>query len=151
MKPVPSLHAGLGLGVFVGALVSACTGGRISGAMDSATPPAVGAGGSVVSAGAAGDSRAGGAGGDAGTSAAAGATATGAGGEAGAGDDGGAGVMDGGAGKDAGPPGPIDLSIWQLQLPIGSGTSPTTVAPPALATFSNIYFYRGDDGGQVFM
>lgn len=59
--------------------------------------------------------------------------------------------MDGGAGKDAGPPVPIDFSIWELQLPVGSGTSPMTVAPPELATFSDIYFYMGDDGGQMFM
>jgi hypothetical protein len=51
---------------------------------------------------------------------------------------------------DAGPP-PIDWSIWQLQLPTGSGTSPTTVQPAELATFSNIYFYKADDGGQIFM
>lgn len=55
------------------------------------------------------------------------------------------------AGQDAGPPPAIDDSIWQLQLPTGTGTSPTTVAPPDLATFSNIYFYKADDGGQVFM
>jgi len=52
---------------------------------------------------------------------------------------------------DAGPPPAIDYSIWQLQLPTGSGTSPTTVPPNQLATFSNIYFYKADDGGQVFM
>ncbi|HEY2728425.1 MAG TPA: polysaccharide lyase family 7 protein [Polyangia bacterium] len=118
--------------------------------MDSGGPPTAGAGGSLV-AGAGGGARAGGAGGNTGTSATAGATATDAGGEAGVGEDGGAEVMDGGAGKDAGPPRPFDLSIWLLQLPIGSGTSPITVAPPALATFSNIYFYRADDGGQMFM
>jgi hypothetical protein len=47
---------------------------------------------------------------------------------------------------------PIDYSIWQLQLPIGSGTSPTTIKPAELmAGFKNAYFYVADDGGQVFM
>jgi len=55
------------------------------------------------------------------------------------------------AAEDAGSPPAIDDSIWQLQLPTGSGTSPTTVSPSALATFSNIYFYKADDGGQIFM
>jgi hypothetical protein len=67
-------------------------------------------------------------------------------------DDGGAlGPSVDAAGQDAGPPPAIDYSIWQLQLPTGSGTSPTTVPGSMLATFSNIYFYRADDGGQVFM
>jgi hypothetical protein len=47
---------------------------------------------------------------------------------------------------------PIDLSIWQLQLPIGSGTTPTTISAVELVTgFSDAYFYRSLDGGQVFM
>jgi hypothetical protein len=62
---------------------------------------------------------------------------------------------DRGAGGDAvpdvGPPPAIDYSIWELQLPTGSGTSPTTVSPSELATFSNIYFYKAQDGGQMFM
>jgi hypothetical protein len=37
----------------------------------------------------------------------------------------------------------IDLSIWSLQLPIGTGTSPTTISPQQLlAGFSNDYFYQ---------
>jgi hypothetical protein len=150
MKPVRSLAAGLRLGVCASLCAVACASPRGSGAVDGSAPPTAGAGGGL-SAGAGGGSGVGGAGGDAGTSATAGATAPDAGGEAGLTDDGGADVRDGGARADAGPSGPFDLSIWQLQLPIGSGTSPTTVAPPALATFSNIYFYRADDGGQMFM
>jgi hypothetical protein len=50
-----------------------------------------------------------------------------------------------------GPPPAIDYSIWQLQLPTGSGTSPTTVGAIELPTFSNLYFYKADDGGQIFM
>jgi hypothetical protein len=46
----------------------------------------------------------------------------------------------------------IDLSIWQLQLPTGSGTSPMTIGPSELtAGFSNAYFYRGATAGQIFM
>jgi hypothetical protein len=47
---------------------------------------------------------------------------------------------------------PIDFTIWSLQLPIGSGTSPLTITPAQLlAGFSDAYFYLGADGGQVFM
>jgi hypothetical protein len=50
------------------------------------------------------------------------------------------------------PPSPIDLSIWQLQLPTGTGTSPTTISPAELvAGFSNRYFYGAPGGGRVFM
>jgi len=60
---------------------------------------------------------------------------------------------DGLTGTDAGltQAGPINYSIWQLQLPIGSGTSPTTIGPRELPTFSNVYFSRAEDGGQLFM
>jgi Alginate lyase len=77
-----------------------------------------------------------------------------------AGDSGGsAGVgasgTDAGADADAGTMGgssTIDFSIWQLQLPTGTGTSPTTVSPAELAAgFSDAYFYRAADGGQIFM
>jgi hypothetical protein len=51
-----------------------------------------------------------------------------------------------------GAPPPIDFSIWQLQLPTGSGTSPTTISPAELAAgFSSAYFYRAPGGGQVLM
>jgi hypothetical protein len=45
---------------------------------------------------------------------------------------------------------PIDYSIWQLQLPSGNG-SPMTVGPKELPAFSNAYFYKAEDGGQIFM
>jgi hypothetical protein len=45
----------------------------------------------------------------------------------------------------------IDFSIWLLQLPTGSGTSPNTVAGSKLATYSDAYFYKAADGGQAFM
>jgi hypothetical protein len=47
---------------------------------------------------------------------------------------------------------PIDLSMWYLELPTGTGTSPTTIPASQLAAgFSDAYFYLGADGGQVFM
>jgi Alginate lyase len=71
----------------------------------------------------------------------------GASGSSGASAGGGAGV--GGATAN---PGPIDFARWVLQLPTGSGTSPTTISSAQLlAGFSNEYFYAGDDGGQMFM
>jgi len=81
---------------------------------------------------------------------------SGAGGSAGSSGSGGAaggtsGDSAGAAGEN-GAPGSIDYSIWQLQLPIGSGTSPTTVSPAQLlAGFSDEYFYLAPDGGQIFM
>jgi len=44
----------------------------------------------------------------------------------------------------------IDYSIWQLQLPSGNG-SPNVVPPMELATYSDPYFEKADDGGQIFM
>ena len=53
---------------------------------------------------------------------------------------------------DAKLPAAIDLSIWSLQLPSGTGTSPTIISPKQLlAGFSNDYFYEAADGGLVFM
>ena len=48
---------------------------------------------------------------------------------------------------------PIDYSIWVLQLPIGSGTSPTTISSKQLlAGYTSAYFYPSkEDDGQVFM
>jgi alginate lyase len=64
-----------------------------------------------------------------------------------AGEDGGVGAVDGG-----GVSSPIDLSMWYLELPTGTGTSPTTIPASQLAAgFSDAYFYLGADGGQVFM
>jgi hypothetical protein len=46
----------------------------------------------------------------------------------------------------------IDFSIWSLQEPSGSGTSPTTIPPGELvAGCSDAYFYKAADGGQAFM
>jgi hypothetical protein len=58
----------------------------------------------------------------------------------------------GAGGQGGGSPMPIDYSIWELQLPIGSGTSPTTISSSKLvAGYSDAYFYPGTDGGQMFM
>jgi hypothetical protein len=60
----------------------------------------------------------------------------------------------GGVGGAAGasPALSIDFSIWTLQLPTGSGTSPTTISPnQLLAGYSDAYFYLAPDGGQAFM
>ncbi|MET0793336.1 MAG: polysaccharide lyase family 7 protein [Polyangiaceae bacterium] len=58
----------------------------------------------------------------------------------------------GGAAGQGGSPPAIDYSIWMLQLPIGTGSSPTTVpSTQLLAGFTNDYFYPAADGGQIFM
>src|ERR1700729_1269900 len=66
-----------------------------------------------------------------------------------AGEDGGVGAMDDAATVDGGGvSSPIDLSMWYLELPTGTGTSPTTILASQLAAgFSDEYFYRGADGG----
>jgi hypothetical protein len=62
------------------------------------------------------------------------------------------GVGDAAPTPDGGDSPPIDLSKWTLQLPIGSGTSPTTISANQLvANFSDAYFYRAADDGIVFM
>jgi hypothetical protein len=50
------------------------------------------------------------------------------------------------------PPGQnFDLSNWELQLPIGSAGSPTTITQPQLATFTDAYFYTDKtDGAMTF-
>jgi hypothetical protein len=59
------------------------------------------------------------------------------------------------AGTSAGGPAPlgIDFSIWSLQLPTGSGTSPTTISPAKLvAGYSDPdFFHRATDAGQLYM
>lgn len=50
----------------------------------------------------------------------------------------------------------FDLSIWSLQLPTGSGTSPTTIPPTLLAgtigyTDSNYFYTDKSDGAMTFM
>lgn len=67
-----------------------------------------------------------------------------------------AGSPNGGASTDAGGsavvPAAIDFRFWELQLPIGAGSSPDTISSAELLTgFSNDYFYRAADGGQAFM
>jgi len=72
----------------------------------------------------------------------------------GAGSLGGATETGGSAGSGGAPfmPGPIDFRLWKLQLPTGSGTSPTTISSAQLlAGFTNDYFYIAPDGGQAFM
>jgi hypothetical protein len=49
------------------------------------------------------------------------------------------------------PPGcNFDLSIFDLQLPIGSTGNPTTISNPQLATFTDPYFFTGPDGAMDF-
>ena len=54
------------------------------------------------------------------------------------------------------PGGNFDLSIWSLQLPTGSGTSPTTIKPMQLAgesgySDSNYFYTDKADGAITFM
>jgi hypothetical protein len=168
------VHHGLPLSACFCLLVTACSGSVEGVDADHAKSTSVGSGGSS-SAGAGGNTSGVGTGDGGGSNVSTGASGsgtTGTTGTTGAGGQGGGGSVEGGADpadtgsdavnegavgpsdaatQDAGPPPAIDYSIWQLQLPTGSGTSPTTVPPSQLATFSNIYFYRADDGGQIFM
>jgi Alginate lyase len=58
----------------------------------------------------------------------------------------------GAVGQGGSAPSKIDLSIWSLQLPTGSGTSPTTIPPSQLtAGYTDDYFYLAVDGGETFM
>ena len=47
----------------------------------------------------------------------------------------------------------LSYSNWSLQLPTGSGTSPTTISPSSLSGgyTKSPYFYKASDGGQIFM
>src|SRR5579859_4617134 len=46
----------------------------------------------------------------------------------------------------------IDFSVWELQEPSGSGTSPTVISSSQLvAGYSDSYFYVGTDGCQTYM
>jgi Alginate lyase len=75
-------------------------------------------------------------------------------GNAGSSSLGGAAPLGGSAGAGGEPiaKGPIDFSLWALQLPTGSGTSPTQVSSAELlAGFTNEYFYIAADGGQAYM
>jgi len=51
----------------------------------------------------------------------------------------------------ASPPGALfDLSHWQLQLPVASGSGVQTISNPALKTYTSKYFYTGSDGSMTF-
>lgn len=140
--------------------LAACSGTQAAGAghVASAGSAGVASGGN----GAAGAGGTGESGGSAGTMSSAGRTSSGgsapSGGSPGSAGNGGsvggqvgaAGGASGAGGANAGPS--IDFSIWSLQLPTGSGTSPTTISPSQLlAGYSDTYFYLAPDGGQAFM
>jgi len=76
-------------------------------------------------------------------------------GEGGAGAIGGSpatGGSGGAGGQGGGTPMPIDYAGWELQLPTGSGNTPTTISSAKLlAGYTDAYFYQGTDGGQMFM
>ncbi|WP_331489957.1 polysaccharide lyase family 7 protein [Streptomyces sp. Go40/10] len=56
-----------------------------------------------------------------------------------------------GSGPKAAPGGGIDLSIWQLQEPVGSPGSPTTVAASRLqGGYQDSYFHTDSDGALTF-
>ena len=150
-------------------LVGACSGTSTS--ADDTTTPVAGAGASAAGATNGGDTSVGGStaqgagaasgfgasagtgAGDAGGSSSAGSEAGGSS-PAGGGDAGGSSPAGGsaGAGQAGGSGFAIDYSIWQLQLPTGSGNSPTIVPPSKLAAESNIYFHQSTtDGGWIFM
>ncbi|HWZ90401.1 MAG TPA: polysaccharide lyase family 7 protein, partial [Polyangiaceae bacterium] len=57
----------------------------------------------------------------------------------------------GNTGLGGAPAWAFDYSIWELQLPIGSGSSPTAISPGQVVSFSDAYFYKAADGGQTFM
>ena len=145
-------------------LLLACSGaGNGSTDMDGAMVPSGGSAGNggAALAGSSGSSVAEGAGtggaaggGVGGNAATAGSADVGGGGASGGGGAGGSAGAGGGAGVGGAAvnPGPIDFARWVLQLPIGSGTSPTTISSAQLlAGFSNEYFYAADDGGQMYM
>ncbi|MDI5961304.1 polysaccharide lyase family 7 protein [Streptomyces sp. SL13] len=51
------------------------------------------------------------------------------------------------------PGGNFDLSTWELQEPVGSPGSPTTILPSQLEGadgYQDSYFYTGSDGGMTF-
>jgi len=87
-----------------------------------------------------------------GGSAASGGVSTGGSGSVAGSSAGGNGSGGGSAGGSGTQPPDIDYSIWVLQLPTGSGTSPTTISSSNLSKgYKDAYFYPGSDGGQTFM
>jgi len=154
-------------------LLLACSGGADgSGNMDATSLPSGGSAGSAGS-GVTGGSSAGTSNGETGGSGAAagmmnggaalgGSAALGGGASGGSNDAGSGGASSlggttsvGGSAGAGGQPvakGPIDFSYWVLQLPTGSGTSPTQISSAdLLAGFSNAYFYIAPDSGQAYM
>ncbi|HEY0706751.1 MAG TPA: polysaccharide lyase family 7 protein, partial [Polyangia bacterium] len=130
------------------------TGGQVGSGGSPVTPPAnnggmTGQGGGAVDPGE-------GAGGSGGTQPGAGGAGGMVASDAGMNVDSGRG---GNTGMDTAPPPPppsgdkaIDFSIWSLQLPTGSGTSPTTIGSSQLAGgYTSPYFYKAPDGGYMFM
>ena len=114
------------------------TGGGSLGGAPGTAGATDGAAGLSTTAGASATGGSGAGGGSGGTSASAGA--------------GGAAPSGGGAGQSGGASSQIDFSIWSLQLPTGTGTSPTTISPAKLAQgYMDAYFYPAADGGQTFM
>lgn len=73
------------------------------------------------------------------------------GGTGGSATDAGMNPQDGGA-PDTKPStgGGINLSMWGLELPTGSGNSPEQVSAKNLPQFSNMYFSKAADGGYIF-
>jgi hypothetical protein len=151
MKHVSLLLACLGL------LAAACSGGNNgSGASGAHTggDATTSVGGSSTSGGALdkggavnADAGMGGGGGDVATGGA--NTTAGAAGTPTVGD---AGDTSGGAGGQGGAAAAaIDYSIWVLQLPSGSGTPTIISSSKLLAGYSDAYFNRAGDGGQIFM
>jgi hypothetical protein len=149
---------------------SSSSGGSSGGSSPGSITPPVNTGGSTGSGGSAGSS---GSGGSVGVDPGEGSGgSTGSGGRSGSGGStsppdalGAGGTMGGDAGNDmARPPDgpstlppapggtPIDFRIWSLQLPTGSGTSPTTISSSQLlAGYTSPYFYKATDGGYMFM
>jgi hypothetical protein len=175
-RVVPDLNVLRNASVFnpwqlLGALLLAGCSGEATGLGDTDTAPS--ASGSSASAGVAGTAGGGVSNGESGgteaadvtsagtatggTTAMGGTTATGGSAQAGTGGSGslGGATENGGSAGTGGQPvpkGPIDFSYWALQLPTGSGTSPTQISSAdLLAGFKNEYFYMAADGGQAYM
>lgn len=139
---------------------SAASGGMRGTGGDSATGGGTGTGAGPVASGGAsatgGRSATGGASATGGTRPTGGEGATGGGsaigGAKGTGGVSGTGGTAGTTGHGGVAPMKIDFSIWSLQLPTGSGTSPTTISASKLAAgYTSDYFYLAPDGGQIFM
>lgn len=124
----------------LGSAGSLVSGGSFSQGGSLAAGGGAAAGGAVAAGGSVNDGGAGG--GQAGADASGGSSAAG----------GTAGAAASGGGSAGGSNASIDFSIWVLQLPTGSGNSPTTISSSQLKSgYTSAYFYKADDGGQAFM